>query len=133
MSIESLKGNEEFVFVYGTLMSGYGNNRLMTDVNAWKICGATIDGTLYDLNYFPGVRLGTGHTVYGEVWAVPVEGLASLDRLESEGFLYNRKKTEVYVDGKKAPQKTWVYEIIEQRLGIKSKVMPEGDWRKKQN
>lgn len=82
------------VFVYGTLMSGYGNNRLLrssTFVNKHTVQD-------YKLYYagFPVATHSEGDQISGEIWDIGEDSdvIRSLDRLESEGFMYNRVEIE---------------------------------------
>jgi gamma-glutamylcyclotransferase (GGCT)/AIG2-like uncharacterized protein YtfP len=100
-----LKGKTMLVFVYGTLKSGYGNNRLLE--GARKVCDALTDATyaMYNIGFpfiVPSEQEWTedekenAGKVVGEVWEIDSEThLAYLDRLESEGRFYNRVKTTV--------------------------------------
>lgn len=88
------------VFVYGSLLSGLGNHRLL---ESSKLIGNAItppEFIMIDLGSFPGVVhvLESGSTVVGEVYEVDDITMKRLDRLEgyneehpSHG-LYNRMK-----------------------------------------
>jgi len=88
------------VFVYGSLLSGLGNHRLLEDS---KLIGNAItppEFIMIDLGSFPGVVhvLEDGSTVVGEVYEVDDTTMKRLDHLEgyneehpSRG-LYNRMK-----------------------------------------
>lgn len=125
--------NTNLVFVYGTLMEGFGNNQIIQRHSGLKICEGTISGTMYDLGYFPGVRLGGAGLVHGEIWKVNASCMQSLDRLEGEGSLYKRKKVSVtdsdsfQIGMKTTIEDVWVYEIMsKQRL---QQLVPSGNWR----
>ena len=114
------------VFVYGTLMSGQPNNRLLTGS---RLVGAVfIDESegfeMRDLGAYPGLiesrpfRLGPqGGTrgaehsdiqsgkIWGELWMVDFETMQNLDRLEGLSHtndprdgLYYRREVDVYED-----------------------------------
>ena len=73
------------VFVYGTLLSGQGNNHFLR--NATKICDATTEQKyrMYTNGGYPMIvrdHDGKGGVIQGEVWEVDSETLKSLDRLE---------------------------------------------------
>ena len=82
------------VFVYGTLLAGEPNSRLLA--RAQRIGDArTEEGfALFDLGAFPGMvnvrsRSGAG-AVVGELYAVDDETLEALDRLEGHPSFYRR-------------------------------------------
>ena len=86
------------VFVYGTLMSGHGNNRLLRNS---EFIGEHIvkDHKLYfawGQGGFPVARQSTGDSVKGELWDIKEdkEVLRNLDALEGEGRMYNRVEVE---------------------------------------
>lgn len=84
------------VFVYGTLKSGYGNNRSLLS-NATLVGDATTTDGCYglyaisDSDAFPIMTEGEGD-VRGEVWFVTDEELEDLDRLEGHPSFYTRVK-----------------------------------------
>ena len=83
------------VFVYGTLMQGHGNARLL-DGLAPDFEGIVKNVDMFDLFGFPGIRPGTG-TVHGAVYDVDEATLANLDRLEGvEHGLYTRETVTVH-------------------------------------
>lgn len=84
------------VFVYGTLKAGYGNNRLL---QTSKLVGnARITGHELFHSGFPVMRASDKATdvVEGEIWDIGEDArvLESLDRLEGEGYLYDRAVLE---------------------------------------
>jgi gamma-glutamylcyclotransferase (GGCT)/AIG2-like uncharacterized protein YtfP len=96
------------VFVYGTLKSGYGNNRLLRNATFLG------DGYLRDhkcyyygpIGSFPFVVPSKGTSVLGEVYQVDRNTLSSLDSLEGyrEGqekqYFYDRQSATIeYVGG----------------------------------
>ncbi len=118
--------NSNLVFVYGTLMKGFGNNQIIQRHSGLKIADGTIYGTMYNLGYFPGVKLGGAGLVHGEIWKVNASCMQSLDALEGEGHLYKRKKVSV-TDSEATIEDVWVYEIMSrQRL---QQLVPSGNWR----
>ncbi len=82
----------DFVFAYGTLMSGNSNHHIVESETF--IGKATVNGyTLFDLGCYPGVKPGNGK-IKGELYWVSANSLKRLDSFEGEGFLYKRCKTE---------------------------------------
>jgi len=130
--------NENLVFVYGTLMSGFGNNALLRNGNAELQTTACIRATMYDLGCFPGVKLcgpnddnpPRGKNVVGEVWKVDKPTLKNLDRLEGEGVLYKRKTTTILHNERNnwGGKKVWVYEIMREQ--DEESLVASGDYRK---
>lgn len=79
-----------FVIVYGTLKRGYGNNRLLQ--TSTFVSEVTVPGyKLYNCG-FPVAKPSENDIIRGELWDIKdsEEVLASLDRLESEGSMYDR-------------------------------------------
>ena len=91
--------NDELVFVYGTLMSGYGNNRLLDLDNL--ICETTVNGSLWSVAPFPGYRREGEGVVHGELYWVDDDSMFHLDNLEGyfgdtdPNNMYNRIVTKV--------------------------------------
>lgn len=96
------------VFVYGTLKSGYGNNRLLSTS---KLLGEdTLDKhDIYAVAGFPGVIPGEG-IVQGEVWEITPEVLETLDRLEGHPRMYLRTPV-VLSSGLEVETYIWQYEV----------------------
>lgn len=86
----------ERVFVYGTLKSGYGNNRLLASS---EFIGEAVTEEAFhlcELGAFPGMLEADEHEgdpllVSGEVWEVDEKTFASLDRLEGHPTFYKRR------------------------------------------
>jgi len=81
------------VFVYGTLMSGYGNHKyFLSDADVWGEA-VTVEPK-YDLvclGGFPGVLPGGECAIDGELYTVDDFTMKRLDRLESNGEMYQRE------------------------------------------
>ncbi len=112
MSIK--KGANHFihVFVYGTLKAQKGNHSLMKNIDAELIGYDSMTGALGMISYggFPAVckldeTSETTHKVYGELYRVPAEGLASLDALEGHPHWYRRERLRTDINNVKA----WIY------------------------
>ena len=98
------------IFVYGTLMKGEGNHRLISS----QVCEGSgfIRGfNLYNLGYYPGIRPSehSNHVVYGEVYLVDDRTLESVNRLEGEGSLYILQSVEVTMSDKVVTAGVYVY------------------------
>lgn len=101
------------LFVYGTLKKGHGNNVLLQNHGAKLIGRDSITGNfkMVDLGGIPAVVLTDGkeppQTIYGEVYAISSQCLASVDVLEGHPRWYTRAKHRTN-DQKKAV-KAWIY------------------------
>lgn len=86
------------VFVYGTLLKGRYNHYLLEEAGYAEFQGrATLHGyALYDLGSYPGIKPSPRGMVLGEVYKVDEETLRALDRLEGEGSLYRRVRSQVH-------------------------------------
>lgn len=96
----NIKGNPR-VFVYGTLKRGHSNHGLLEGYNF--LGRAYIEGPyrMSSIGAFPGVtdgHEGEARRIYGEVFVVDEEGLASLDLLEGHPDFYERKKVRTNVE-----------------------------------
>jgi len=115
------------LFVYGTLRSDADNSKAHLLGGRLLATGATISGTLHDYTHYPAVVLGGTSTVIGEVWSVPKDNLARLDRYE--GCEYVRVATDAtYTDYNDRPHvlhNVMVYEAVDP-TGFP--VIPCGDW-----
>lgn len=105
-------------FVYGTLMSGYGNHRLLQD-STFYAPGITVDQyNFFTLGPFPAVQKSETaddqHRVEGELYQINDRTLARLDQLESNGSLYLRRRRaiEVFLEAKPTRMIAWVYEFL---------------------
>ncbi len=99
------------LFVYGTLMPGYGNYRRIAD-HVRSVRPGTIQGILVDLGAFPALLHGEG-IVKGMVLAVDAEALRITDVIEGyhpdrEHSLYIRKQADVDLGGGETVN-AWTY------------------------
>lgn len=109
------------VFVYGTLLSGQHNNRLLSS--------STLLGTdevggieMHDLGPFPAcVASERSEKVVGEVWEVSDETLQRLDYLEGHPTFYKRVQIQTKFG------MAWVYLCKD---GLTAPLIPSGDWKK---
>lgn len=70
------------IFVYGTLLSGFGNNILLEGQNFLGPATTKPEFTFIDIGGFPGLMEGGKTAIKGEVYDVDDDCLVSLDRLE---------------------------------------------------
>lgn len=78
------------VFVYGSLLAGEPNHRVLAGAALVGAATTTPAFTLYDLGAFPGLVACGEQVVAGEVYEVDAVGLARLDRLEGHPSFYRR-------------------------------------------
>ncbi|GDY35537.1 gamma-glutamylcyclotransferase [Acidovorax sp. NB1] len=117
------------VFVYGTLRRG-GSNDITRLKPAPRYVGpAQVAGVLYHLGAYPGMLLGGGRCVVGEVYAITPALEAVLDGIEDvqgePGDEYIRREVAVQVAGQLLP--CLVYEINPQHV-VAAPEIPHGDW-----
>lgn len=116
------------VFVYGSLMRGFGNHGLLE--SSAFISEATAEGLrLYTLGAFPAVLSGDDgdSPVRGEVYSVDDETLARLDRLEGHPNFYRRERKEVWVENYNAYLPCYYYHF--QSSIQPSAYIESGSWR----
>ena len=120
---------DRYVFVYGTLRKGE-----VCDINLLQpapifIGNSQINGTLHDLGSYPGVRLGGGQWVRGEVYQITPELECQLDDIEEvwpqQTGEYVRREVVVQCVGLHLP--CLIYEVAETRIAGKL-VITCGDW-----
>lgn len=113
----------KLAFVYGSLLKGFGNHRVIADA---KFLGEHITDekyTLVNLGAFPGVVEKGETAIIGEVYEVTDDIFASLDRLEGYPSFYGRNQIDT------AYGKAWIYLLPKSYLSY-SKVF-SGNWRTK--
>ena len=80
------------VFVYGTLLAGEPNHRVLGSAKLVAEARTEPAFELRDLGPFPGLVRGGQHAVLGEVYEVDAPTLAALDRLEGHPRFYRRAR-----------------------------------------
>ena len=123
----------EHLFVYGTLMSGeVRHEELSPYIESME--DGSMQGRLYDLEYYPGVKIGEG-LVHGElIKMTDIEScLSSMDSIEgfygyeSKNSLYERTIVPIQTNGGVHWAWTYVYSgSIEMNTQIES-----GRWKKR--
>jgi gamma-glutamylcyclotransferase (GGCT)/AIG2-like uncharacterized protein YtfP len=111
------------VLVYGSLLSGEPNHRLLARATLVGAARTQAGFTLYDLGAFPGMVAGGDGAVLGEVYEVDAATLASLDRLESHPSWYCRTPITL-ADGRAV--ETY---LLTHRHVAGCPVVASGDWR----
>jgi gamma-glutamylcyclotransferase (GGCT)/AIG2-like uncharacterized protein YtfP len=127
------------MFVYGTLKSGFGNNRVMRDnggraefMGAYRtaddfiMCGmgfprvSRVPDNL-QLSLVQSRKIGC---VMGEVWSVNDASLAAMDRLEGHPNFYCREQVRVVPERSQAtdlkPVTAWMYLIPFRNMDMRS-------------
>lgn len=117
------------VFVYGTLRQGGANDITRLAPPPRLVGKGSIAGTMFDLGRYPGVVLGGGGRVVGEVYAIEPALERLLDEIEEiypqQTDEYFRREVEVVLDGQAVP--CLVYEINSVYVAGKP-VLAQGDW-----
>jgi len=120
-------GEEVFrIFVYGSLMRGMSNHRLIMNGHFLQEDATPPYYTLLDLGAFPAVITQGITAVYGELYEVNKDILKNLDTLEGHPQFYRRtpiqlasgQHAEIYLLNLKVPP----YRVI-----------ASGDWRQRAN
>ena len=121
-----------YVFVYGTLRRGEQRDINRLEPAPIFMGDGQINGTLYDLGSYPGLRLGGTYWVQGEVYQISLELERQLDEIEEvlpqQAGEYSRR--EVVVQCAATALVCLVYEVS--CLHIKGKaVIESGNWVKR--
>ncbi len=100
------------VFVYGSLMQGFGNHRLLAkSLDLGFAVTVDHDYAMLDLGAFPGVIEGDAElcnaAICGEVYFVDEPTLARLDRLEGHPTYYRRELRPINQGGER--RIAWIY------------------------
>jgi gamma-glutamylcyclotransferase (GGCT)/AIG2-like uncharacterized protein YtfP len=109
------------VFVYGTLKSGFRNNRLIAGCKFQPAIAEGIE--LHDGPGYPYAKKGTG-IIYGELYEVSKEVMKRLDMLEGHPRHYERTKVNVFADGQDV--EAWIYLS---KFADKYPVIESGKWQ----
>lgn len=117
------------VFVYGTLRRG-GTNDINRLRPAPRFIGmARVAGSLYHLGGYPGMTLGGGRWVTGEVYAIAPALESVLDEIEDLGANpsdeYAKRDIVVEVEGRSVP--CLVYEVNPRYVESAQRIAG-GDW-----
>ena len=88
------------LFVYGTLMRGERNHRLLAEAEFVGEARTVAGFTMIDLGAFPGVVAHGEGVVVGELFRVDAETLLAVDRLEGHPRFYRRTEIELAGGGR---------------------------------
>lgn len=117
------RGAPTRVFVYGTLLAGEPNHRLLTGARLAHEPGERAEIAQLERGLGPRLRDGGEHAVAGEVYEVDEATLAALDRLEGHPRFYRRTRIALE-DGAAVETYLLAPEQVEGRPVIDS-----GNWR----
>jgi gamma-glutamylcyclotransferase (GGCT)/AIG2-like uncharacterized protein YtfP len=129
----------EYLFVYGTLLSEYGDNEShqWVDKYAEYMGKAKMDGKMYMVDYYPGIipcQTGEKYCVKGELYRLkePENLFSLLDRYEEYNPMdpahseYVRKQTKVELKNDGKIYTAWVYYFNQSVEDLE--FMPKGDF-----
>ncbi len=112
------------VFVYGSLLSGEPNHRVLASARCVGETRTERRFALHNLGAYPAMVAGGAHAIVGEVYEVDARTLASLDALEGHPRFY-RRTTIALADGTSAETYLLTPAQVEGRPLIAS-----GSWRR---
>ena len=118
----------DLLFVYGALRQGASNDGRLAEARWFG--PAEIAGTLVKIDWYPGLVLGEGGLVKGEVYEIGPELLKELDEFEGIGLEddrngeYQRIRAEVSLKGERV--EVWIYEWLKGIAGYER--VESGDW-----
>ena len=129
---DTLTDFKRCVFVYGTLRKGQERDINRLEPAPVFIGNGQINGTLYNLGSYPGVRLGGLNWVQGEVYQITPELERQLDEIEEvwpqQTGEYARREVVVQCAGQEV--NCLVYEVREVYVSGQA-VITSGDWVKR--
>ena len=127
--VNTLTDFKSYVFVYGTLRMGQERDINRLQPAPVFIGEGQINGSLYELGTYPGIRLGGPDWVQGEVYQINQELERQLDEIEEvwpqQTGEYERREVLVQCAGQALV--CLVYEVAEGRAKV-SRVIESGDW-----
>ena len=100
------------LFVYGTLKRGFGNNYMLRNS---KFVGKSISVDrfdVYDCGFPCAYESPDGKLLSGEIYELSDEDFIFTDRLESNGYLYERQVRNFECRNVQGITKSWIYIII---------------------
>ena len=111
------------VFVYGTLMDGERNHRVLARAEHLGAARTVARFTMFDLGSYPAIVAGGRTAISGELYAVDAAALAKLDRLEGHPEIYRRTSIELEGGGSAEAY------VLPSTEGRRATVIPSGSWR----
>ncbi len=126
MDAVSGDGIHVHVFVYGSLMTGLGNHRLLARSEKVRD-DVTVDRFgMVDMGGFPAVvdDESSGTEVVGELYSADADTMATLDRLEGYPRFYTRRTVAL-----RGGNRAWMYLLNDERMRNGAASVPDCDWR----
>jgi gamma-glutamylcyclotransferase (GGCT)/AIG2-like uncharacterized protein YtfP len=118
---------EMLIMVYGTLMSGFGNNRLLVGQNLIGKCETNEEFALYKSGIpfvYPDKAVSK---IKGELYKVEgEEAIRRMDSLEGHPRWYQRRETSVTCNGKEYT--AWLY-FYPHEEAMNNSLVINGDYR----
>jgi gamma-glutamylcyclotransferase (GGCT)/AIG2-like uncharacterized protein YtfP len=122
----------EYLFTYGTLLSGFKHEVLNSISKYLTLIGpAAVNGALYDLGNYPGLVEGRNGEVKGELYSITEKELVFKVLDEYEGLNeynpeYKRVKKIIMLPGRRKIE-GWVYIYIK-RITAEDQHIKDGDY-----
>jgi gamma-glutamylcyclotransferase (GGCT)/AIG2-like uncharacterized protein YtfP len=113
------------VFVYGTLMNGERNHRVLAGAEHLGAARTVARFKMFDLGSYPGIIAGGRTSISGELYRVDAATLAKVDRLEGHPDIYRRTPIELEGGGS---AEAYVLRTTE---GRRVTEIPSGNWRER--
>jgi len=110
------------VFVYGSLLRGLANHRLLERAEFVGAARTSARFAMHDLGAFPAIAHGGRTAIVGEIYAVDGATLERLDRLEGHPTHYRREPIEV-----EGGELAHIYVYVASLARVR--VVASGDWR----
>jgi len=114
------------VLVYGTLLSGEYNHRLLASARCLGEATTPEGFALFDLGAYPGMVRAREGSVVGEVYEVDARTLAALDALEGHPSFYRR--TEITLAPPMDAEPVWTYLLRPEQVAGRKRI-ESGSWR----
>jgi len=128
--------NATLVFVYGSLMEGFGNHDILTRNGAHLVGDYRfVGGLMVSLGAFPAVVTSQEGIVHGELYEVDANGLRDLDRLEGfnpdapKDSMYIRRNVEIRPEDSDEIVRAEIYLWNSPRSIDYNDIVQSGDWR----
>ncbi len=119
------------VFVYGTLRQGEARDINLLAPTPRRLGSASAPGVLYHLGAYPGLVLGAGGSVRGEIYEISPGLERLLDEIEDvspgQSGEYRKREHLVRLDDTAEEILCLVYEVTPGRIAGKP-VIASGDW-----
>ncbi|MFQ5352882.1 MAG: gamma-glutamylcyclotransferase [Candidatus Binatia bacterium] len=122
------------VFVYGSLLQGFGNHVLLHGATCLGEATTAPEFTMVSLGVFPGVYLDGDTTIQGEVYEVDeaqearLNGLEGVDHDCPERGLYRREFIDVNLEGY-GKVNVLIYIYNGSRWRSDDEIVESGSWR----